>query len=44
MFYFVMLGCYLLEACFFLIRAVMGVGLDGWSDREELGGEGEIVI
>lgn len=37
-FYFVMLVCYLLAACSFLIRGKKGVGLDGRGGREDLGG------
>ena len=40
-----MFGCYLLEACSFLMRDRKGVDLDGRDGGEELGGvEGEETV
>ena len=45
MFYFFLFGCYLLEACSFLMRDRKGVDLDGRDGGEELGGvEGEETV
>lgn len=37
-FYFVMFGCFLLEACYFLMRNKKGVDLERRGGGEELGG------
>jgi hypothetical protein len=40
-FYFVRFGCYLLEACSFLMRDRKGLDLEGRGGWEDLGVEGE---